>query len=515
MKKLIYFSVVALFMLTSCNEYLDTEPSRGDNEVLKSGEQIEALFNNSDIYNSKVSFLGATGDDIDLTMEMYNAMGYSVDSYVNGLTFNTQDIANYQYGDTHWESEYNKIFTANLVINEIDNVDGLSDSDRAQYLAQAHFMRALAYWNLAQSYCMPYSSETKDGLGLPLKRTTSYEENVERATLQETYDQIEEDLNKSLSSPMTDIDKRWWVSKPTAQAMLARFYLFTQDYEKAADYARQALQSSKAKLHDYNTLTRQEIPAMSPEGEEGVVIRSEFYNYGPNQMGDYQEAFYSQYFALESGIYLIPSERLINLYDHDNDLRYEQLFNKNGLWDAWLCGFGDDIMYRKFYHYIWGDFIPSGPTVPEVILTEAEALARQGKVSEAMSCVNQLRKARIRQGSADIELTAANQQEAILKILDERHREMPFIMRWFDIRRLAYNETTYDDVVVERSFFSVEQNIVDTSTGYKYTLPLKSKRYAAPLPNKDITRSGNQMVQNEYSDNDVLKEKIEVPESPW
>ena len=70
-------------------------------------------------------------------------------------------------------------------------------------------------------------------------------------------------------------------------------------------------------------------------------------------------------------------------------------------------------------------------------------------------------------------------------------------------------------MVVERSFFSVEQNIVDTSTGYKYTLPLKSKRYAAPLPNKDITRSGNQMVQNEYSDNDVLKEKIEVPESPW
>ena len=212
MKKLIYFSVVALFMLTSCNEYLDTEPNRGDNEVLKSGEQIEALFNNSDIFNSKVSFLGATGDDIDLTMEMYNAMGYSVDSYVNGLTFNTQDIANYQYGDTHWESEYNKIFTANLVINEIDDVYGLSDSERAQYLAQAHFMRALAYWNLAQSYCMPYSSETKDGLGLPLKRTTSYEENVERATLQETYDQIEEDLNESLSSPMTDIDKRWWVS---------------------------------------------------------------------------------------------------------------------------------------------------------------------------------------------------------------------------------------------------------------------------------------------------------------
>ena len=515
MKKTIYLCAVTLLTMASCNDYLDTVPSRGDNEVLKSGEQIEALFNNSEIYNSKVGFLGASGDDIDLTMEMYNEIGYATDAYISGLTFSIDDLANYQYGDTHWESEYNKIFTANLIINEIDNVEGLADNDRAQYLAQAHFMRALAYWNLAQSYCMPYSTETKDGLGLPLKQSTSYEESVVRATLQETYDLIEADLNEALNSPKTDIDMRWWVSKPAAQAMLARFYLFTQDYEKAADLARQALQSSKATLHDYNTLTLVEIPAMSPYGDEGVVMRSELYSYSPNQMADYQEAFYSQYFSVESGVYFIPSETLLGIYDTDNDLRYEQFFNKNGLWDAWLCGYGDDIMYRKFYHYIWGDFIPSGPTVPEMILTEAEALARQNHVSEAMDCVNQLRKARMRQGTDGWQLTASGQQEAIEQILEERHREMPFIMRWFDIRRLAFNETTADDVVVERSFFSVEQNIVDTSKGYLYTLPVKSKRYAAPLPNKDIARSGNQIIQNEYTDQDVQKKEIDVPDSGW
>jgi hypothetical protein len=515
MKKTIFLCAATLLTLVSCNDYLDTVPSRGDNEVLKSGEQIEALFNNSDIFNSKVSFLAASGDDIDLTMEMYNAMGYATDAYISGLTFSIDDIANYQYGDTHWESEYNKVFTANLIINEIDNVANLSDTDRAQYLAQAHFMRALAYWNLAQSYCMPYSAETKDGLGLPLKQTTSYEENLERATLQQTYDLIEADLNEALKSPMTDIDKRWWVSKPAAQALLARFYLFTQDYEKAADMARQALQSGKAILHDYNTLSRQEVPTMSPEGIEDVVMRSEFYTYSPNQMTDYKEMYYSQYFAAESGIYLIPSATLTALYDQENDLRYEQFFNKNGLWDAWLSGFGDDIMYRKFYHYIWGDYTPSGPTVPEMLLTQAEALARMNKVSEAMNLVNQLRKARMRSGSDGVELTANNQQEAILQIIDERHREMPFIMRWFDIRRLAFNETAYDDVVVERSFFSVEQNIVDTSKGYLYTLPVKSRRYAAPLPNKDIARSGNQIIQNEYTAQDIQKKEIDVPDSGW
>ena len=107
MKKTIYLCAVTLLTMASCNDYLDTVPSRGDNEVLKSGEQIEALFNNSEIYNSKVGFLGASGDDIDLTMEMYNEMGYATDAYISGLTFSIDDLANYQYGDTHWESEYN------------------------------------------------------------------------------------------------------------------------------------------------------------------------------------------------------------------------------------------------------------------------------------------------------------------------------------------------------------------------------------------------------------------------
>ena len=53
------------------------------------------------------------------------------------------------------------------------------------------------------------------------------------------------------------------------------------------------------------------------------------------------------------------------------------------------------------------------------------------------------------------------QQNAIEKILEERHREMPFIMRWFDIRRLAYNETDFDDVTVERDFYEVSDNSVN------------------------------------------------------
>lgn len=496
-------------LFTSCDDYLDTVPSKGENEVLNSGKQIDALFNSSDIFNTKVSYAIASSDDINVMPEMYDQMGWMGDSYLNGYVFGIADAANAQYGDEVWESEYNKVFTANLVINEIDNVEGLTEQQRTDYLAQAHFTRALAYWNLVQTYCMPYADETKGDLGLPLKQTTSYEENVNRATLQETYDLIEADLTEAMKTSQTAIGSRWRVSVPAVQAMMARFYLFTQQYDKAADLAQKALQSPDATLQDYNELTQIEDFASNPiTGDGEPVFYSELYGYAPNQMADYQENYYSQYFSVSSGNYMIPSETLLALYDQSNDLRYEQFFGHHTLWNAWVGGFGDDILYHKFYHYIYEDQLQSGPTVPEMLLTAAEALARLNQVNEAMQLVNQLRHARMRNDSEDINLTASNRDEAIQQILDERHREMPFLMRWFDIRRLAYNETTADDVTVEHVFYKVVDNVPDGQTFLRYTLPVKSRRYAIPITNLEISRSGNQIEQNSYTDHDVRTEEI-------
>lgn len=82
---------------------------------------------------------------------------------------------------------------------------------------------------------------------------------------------------------------------------------------------------------------------------------------------------------------------------------------------------------------------------------------------------------------------------------------MPFISRWQDIRRLAYNEVSYDDVTVTHTFYKVVNNVVDNSEVLTYTLPVKSARYAQPITNLEIRRSKGQISQNEYSDNDVVK----------
>lgn len=508
MKHYIYFCLITLSLLTSCNDYLDTIPSKGDNEVLKTSEQIEALFNNSSLFNAKTSIVVSESDDNGLSVDMYNSLGNANDNFLNGSTFNIEDIENYAYGDNIWENEYNKVFTANLIINNIDEITDLTPSKRTEYLAQAHFIRALALWNLANTYCLPYAKENLMSLGLPLKTTTSYEENVKRASIKDTYNFILTDLQEALNTTKDDIDKRWWVSKPAVEAMLARFFLFTQDYTKAAEYAAMALKSNKASLQDYNELTTVETTLQKPNSDEQAdVSYSELYSYSANEMTEYKENYYSQFFNVGSGIYLIPSDNLMSIYDKDNDLRYQQFFNKHGLWEIGIGGFDEDIIYHKFHINSSGDQIQSGPTVPEMLLTEAEALARSGKYKEAMSYVNQLRIARIKKNAENTTLTAENQQDAIEKILEERHREMPFVMRWFDIRRLAFNETTFDDIAVTRTFYEVQNNIANTDVIYQYTLPAKSKRYAQPIAKKELTRSNGQIEQNQYDDNSVIKNK--------
>lgn len=496
-------------LLASCNDYLDTIPSKGNNEMLHSVEQAQAIFNNHDNFVQTISATVPCSDDMGLSTDLYDAIGYMTEDNLNGFTFDKTDLMNAIYGDDFWDGAYNKVFKANLIINSIDQIEDATEEQKAEILAQAHFLRAASMWNLVQTYCQPYSEETLSTPGLPLKTTTDYDESKERATLADTYAFILNDLNEAMKTSHEDVGDRWLASRPAVEAMMARYYLFTCDYAKAETYAKQALQSSNATLEDYNTYTTNPTIVNNPEtNEPDTVFRSQLYSYAPNEVTAYAENYYSGMWKVRSGIYLIPSEELLSLYDHDNDLRYSQFFNKHDMWSIPVSGFGDDILYRRMQTETGDDLLPSGPTVPEMILTAAEAMARQNKVSEAMEMVNRLRRARIRSNADDVLLTASSQQDAVEKILDERHREMPFVSRWQDIRRLAYNEVTYDDITVTRVFYGVVNSTVDYYNVYSYVLPVKSARYAQPITNLEIRRSGNQIVQNEYTDNDVLKESI-------
>lgn len=505
MKKNIIYNIVsaawmlsASLALTSCDDFLSENPNRGENEPLETKQQVEALFDNSQ-YTQHIA-LGSifSSDDFEMSTDQYSFAPYNFDADILPFyTWGTTDLIN-SGSDEVWNDEFNKVFTANMVINDIKNVEDATDAEKTDYLAQTHFMRAIAYYELVNLYCMPYSEETKQSLGLPLKTKTSYEEDLSRASLADTYQFIIADLDEAEKTSHTDISKRWLVSRPAVAAMKARLYLLMGDYAHAQTEAEKALQTTQASLQDYNELGHHTSYAYNMNGEEVEISYSGLMDMSALEYTDYQEMLYSGTYKLYTSMRILPSETLKSLYDPDNDLRYSQFFAKNGSLEYGLEGFGDDLLYRKFFDVnTYYDILPEGPTVGEMLLVKAEAQCRQGDWQNAINTVNTLREKRFATGS-DYALEATSQEDALTKILDERHRELPFTMRWYDIRRFAFNETASDDVTISRSFYKVANKQVDFDNIEDYTLPVKSKRYAQPLPQTEISRSHGQLKQNKY-----------------
>ena len=150
------------------------------------------------------------------------------------------------------------------------------------------------------------------------------------------------------------------------------------------------------------------------------------------------------------------------------------------------------------YIFFFKDRIPSGPTVAEMYLIKAEALARTNDVAGAMTALNTLRAKRMVPGSW-VNLTASGAGDAIKKVIDERRREMPFVQRWYDLRRYNNNDDPNDDVVLSKTFYPYTNSAVLTSEPVSvYTLPANSKRYAAPIPRTEIISSNGAIEQNNY-----------------
>lgn len=132
-------------------------------------------------------------------------------------------------------------------------------------------------------------------------------------------------------------------------------------------------------------------------------------------------------------------------------------------------------------------------TFSEVLLNKAEVLARKGDFGGAMTVVNILRQKRM---STYIALTATDKDDAIKKVLEERRREMPFAMRWYDIRRFSVNEYPADDVTVTRDFFDVSISGVNVNAPKTYTL--SAKGLLVPINGVEMDASKGQIVQNPY-----------------
>ncbi len=522
--------LLLLFILPSCSkidDFLDERPSKSTSKPLETVEELDGILGAySSFYTESSATLFAGHDDFGLIKEIHDSYAgiYGGTSMAYHFYPAVWDIKNLEIsGDKGWAESWSKIFKANMVLNNIDNVKG-SESLKADLKAEAHFIRAYEMYMLANVFCLPYTNfnkSNKDELGLPLKQSTSFEESVERKTIEETYKFIEADLQEALkiTTPLIrqsdGVLRAWRGNKTGVKAFAARYYLYQGDYEQALHYANLALGEYNT-LVDYNLNSKNggmtwglpkayTINQGTPQ-QQTVTLK---YPYGHDNQSDptdrmaWKEHLYMR-FMYNGSWWFIPSRELLALYDQNYDRRYEYNYVQGYSYDR---GCVKPAYSYPGYIRFFKDNLPSGPTVAEMYLIKAECHARLNQILEAQTAVNTLRAKRINNSAPAnvINLSFSNKADAIKKILEERRRELAFVQRWYDIRRLNNNDDPNDDVVMTKTFYGYNSSSILNNEGLKiYTLPKDSRRFATPIPYTDIVAGHGVLKQNTYDNNSVL-----------
>lgn len=501
---IVLFLIVAGFV--SCDNFLSERPSKSSDIVPSTIADMETILAGiwrDDCISSHLAYMS---DDVTLSQEIEKSKpgAYSLES-VMCATWERNEVHK-AFKDYMWMYRYQNIFRSNLVLATLPKIDA-SESEITRVKAEACFRRAYSYMELLNIYTLPYSAKNLGEPGLVLNKTTAFDSSLERATLEETYAFIESDLIEALKIDVQLENKsgQGSFSRATiasANALAARFYLIKHDYPNAKKYAQAALDGyGESNIMNYNDLT------YAPNIDEGTIvidgveIKFEV-KYPETATGyDFINKWTEDYFAgyagdsFGSGMlrFNLPSQELIDTYgadgDREKDMRWNYFFVSNF---TYLNAFPVDLPY--YYRYSYRNYCI---TVPEMLLIVAECEARAGDYNIAMQKVNMLRAKRIAP-DGQVTLSASGKENAIAIVLRERRRELPLMMRLFDIRRYNSNDDPNDDVTVTRNFYAYNTSAVDMTSVKKYELKPGDRRYAAPIPEGDILAGKGVLKQNQY-----------------
>lgn len=148
--------------------------------------------------------------------------------YTNSLLASDTEIAEL------WNSSYNQIYSANAIIEGVASSNALATADKDQLTGEALFVRALIHFYLVNTFG-----------DIPYVLTTDYRQNkvAHRMPENEVYGQIKTDLERAstlLPESYIGMD-RVRPNKWAAQALLARVYLYMQQWDEASNAASAVL----------------------------------------------------------------------------------------------------------------------------------------------------------------------------------------------------------------------------------------------------------------------------------
>ena len=332
-----------------------------------------------------------------------------------------------------WDDIYSSIGRANTLIAKIPSVAQLEESERNDIIGQAYLVRALGYHNLVRMF---------GGVPIRTEPTTSISElgNIERATVDQVYTQILDDLNKA-ASLLSDEFRTLRGSLGAVEALRSRILLYKQDWAGTEAAADAVLDMGYELAPVFSDLFDAEGKD-TPEDIWKVAFTAVEYNlvgyyYLSQRVGGRRE--------------IAPTEDLVNAFEPE-DIRL-----------AWTIS--TDNRGR-----LYGSKIPTPVgaedihiiRLGEVLLNKAEAQARQGKLSEAVDTYNLLRE------RAGVPLhvfgsDVSTEDEVLSAIWLERRRELALEGdRFFDLVRTG-RAVDVLGMPATRELFPIPQNEIDVA----------------------------------------------------
>lgn len=451
--------LTATVSMGSCKKFLD-EKQRSALTLVNTAQDCQLLLDNYDLNTKYPNDGEASADDYYLSEGSYNNLGEE-DRKIYGWVADSRR----QSATQQWQYTYRNIYDLNLVLEGLDGkAKGTADATTMNTLrGSALLMRAFAYYQIAQIYAKPYDKATAStDPGIPLITEADINVKSARGTLEQTYAKITGDL-KEAAELLPNTSKV--VTRPTkaaAYAMLARVYLAMRDYTSAGTAANSALQIKSALL-DLNTVSTSSPTPFGPQFSNPEII------FQAVSIGtDYAPPSYGPVGATTDPQVALIDPALISSYDA-SDLRLQIFFKPNQTTPG---------AYKFTGNYDAGTsnafFI--GPGTDEMYLVRAECSARAGNANNAMADLNTLLRTRWITG-AYTDMTATSADDALVKVLTERRKELVFRnVRWSDLRRLNM-ETRF------------QKTLTRTAGAQTFTLPPNDPRYVLLIPGDVITYS--------------------------
>lgn len=440
----IYILLLAIaFGLVSC---LDKHPEDAvlESEAITTVEQadqavigIYSAFLNRALYSGYLTLLPDLQADL----------AYAVNGYTNtyGDIWRWDILATNAQIEAVYGALYDVIGRCNFLLDNAEQLRRkLTDDDLLdrldQYCGEAYFARALAYSELIKLFCKSYegSEEAAQELGVVLTEHYYTKPEIRRATLEESYALVLEDLDRAAGllllgddyDPMLDgpIYNTPYFNEYTVYALRARVALYMKDYDAAIEYATKIIDSgyftlSSASMEYSGGLSYYQYMWATDNSTE-VIWKVGFTttNYG----GALGTIFFNYDYTSFKPDY-VPAQWVLNLYD-SYDLRYSAFFQEyptgysHGLtWPLLVKYWGNTNLYNEAQ--LLNVSMPKVFRLSETYLIRAEAycMLENPNYLAASKDISKLRAARYYNYGGS---TAMNGENAMTIIEEERVKEL-------------------------------------------------------------------------------------------